>query len=514
MSLTITPSWLCNLRCRFCFQQQFGHQPHLSPNALYERLAPVYAHTNSVVLLGGGPSVIPGCKQYLRALAARYPNMTFTLVTNGVCLDDDWLDLLISSRTRLVVSLNASNGVTYGALLRHGSGPAIWQRVLVNCVKYLKRRELLGVSEPRLMLSMVITPESAADIEAFVLLTAHLGADCKLLYDCRGPQYQQHPAVQQSYDTVMALKLLLSERVFLKIVNLSPETARAKETFWEQELTAGRLAPRKRQLLTRLAQVRLPEGISLDPTLPPPVSTHPLELRSLPAHSWDEEAPARRRQIQIAGRTVCAAPWHGLVILPAGDVLPCSRLTNFVLGNLEEQDLISIWHGEAAQHLRRLMMEGDYRYCDPSCPANRNPASYKEGARFVPEHEARFEAGDYNGALPGYERAVAQRPTDPVLLYRLAFCHHLAGDALRALSLYAAALTAGFPEFWVRYNRAALLERLGRPRQALADAARAIELDPTHEGARLVFERLAEGAAPTASTACSAVEDPGLAAGS
>ncbi len=495
ISLTITPSWLCNLRCRFCFQEQFGHQPHLSRSVLYDRLAPAYEQARAIVLLGGEPTVIPGCKEYLRHLAFRYPNIAFTLVTNGVCLDDDWLDLLIASRIRLVVSLNAGNEVSYGALLAHHGGAAIWRRVLVNCVKYLKRCRLLGVSEPRLMLSMVVTPESAADIEAFVLLAAHLGADCKLLYDCRGAAYQQHAAVEQSYDTAIVLKLLLRDRVFIKVVNMPSEVARHRQRHWERLEAEGRLIERKRELLARLAQVRLPQGISLDSGLPPTVSSLPLKFRALPPRDCDEEASGARRPIGIAGRTVCAAPWRGLVILPTGDVLLCSRLTNFVLGNLQQQDLMVIWHGEPAQHLRRLMLEGDYRYCDPSCPGNLNPASYRAGARFVPDYEARFEAGDYGAALPGYEGAAAQRPGDPVLLYRLAFCHHLAGDAQRALSLYGAALAAGFPEFWVRYNRAALLERLGRPRQALADASKAIELDPTHEGARQVFERLAQGLA-------------------
>lgn len=213
MRLSITPSQLCNLPCAFCSQSQFGHRPHLSEAVLYDRLAAVYPATTRMVLLGGEPTIIPNLKPYLQYLVGNYPHIRISLVTDGTGLDEGWNDLLIHSKTRLIVSLNASNERAFRALMRRPGGERIWRKVLTNVLAYRQRPETLRLRHPRLTLSRVVTPESAADVEPFALLAAQLGADCKFLFDCRGPPYQQHPAVRRSYQIVSELRRPFYPRV-------------------------------------------------------------------------------------------------------------------------------------------------------------------------------------------------------------------------------------------------------------------------------------------------------------
>lgn len=67
--------------------------------------------------------------------------------------------------------------------------------------------------------------------------------------------------------------------------------------------------------------------------------------------------------------------------------------------------------------------------------------------------------------------------------YLLGFSLHTSHrDDAEALVHYDDALRYGFHEFWVRFNRAGLLERLGCIREARADYLRAFELNPGHPG--------------------------------
>jgi tetratricopeptide (TPR) repeat protein len=107
--------------------------------------------------------------------------------------------------------------------------------------------------------------------------------------------------------------------------------------------------------------------------------------------------------------------------------------------------------------------------------------------------DAALAASGRAGAAALFEQALECLPNNAEASYLLAFSLTAAGrESGRALALFDAALAGGFDEFWIRYNRAALLEASGRRREALADARRAAELDPSHGGARAVLGALLE----------------------
>lgn len=87
---------------------------------------------------------------------------------------------------------------------------------------------------------------------------------------------------------------------------------------------------------------------------------------------------------------------------------------------------------------------------------------------------ARLEAGDVTGARDRLSSALAERPTDPLLLAWSARAAAADGDLPTALALLDEALAID-PAFAVaRYNRAAYAARAGEPEVAARDLARAL----------------------------------------
>ena len=63
-------------------------------------------------------------------------------------------------------------------------------------------------------------------------------------------------------------------------------------------------------------------------------------------------------------------PWETAHVLSNGDVVACEVLDKFPLGNLHEQPLREIWHGERYQRFRRRYRRGEVAECR-SCPWKR-----------------------------------------------------------------------------------------------------------------------------------------------
>lgn len=63
---------------------------------------------------------------------------------------------------------------------------------------------------------------------------------------------------------------------------------------------------------------------------------------------------------------VCARPFHELLITPTGHCITCcpAYIKNFVIGNVLNNDVKSIWNGTRAKYLRNALMNDDYTTCD------------------------------------------------------------------------------------------------------------------------------------------------------
>lgn len=78
-------------------------------------------------------------------------------------------------------------------------------------------------------------------------------------------------------------------------------------------------------------------------------------------------------QIKSEGLKVCCRGLNDIWVHGAdGSVYMCGW-TGYCIGNLTEQTIEKIWHGELARQFRESMLDGSYRYCDDSkCPYRAN----------------------------------------------------------------------------------------------------------------------------------------------
>jgi radical SAM protein with 4Fe4S-binding SPASM domain len=91
-----------------------------------------------------------------------------------------------------------------------------------------------------------------------------------------------------------------------------------------------------------------------------------------------ESEEERWRRIPASGDEVpkCAQPWNTVTIWYNGDVSPCCSFNgkNITIGNIHQQDLKSIWHGERANELRDQFRTGTINKVCRACIGMRDHA--------------------------------------------------------------------------------------------------------------------------------------------
>jgi len=102
-------------------------------------------------------------------------------------------------------------------------------------------------------------------------------------------------------------------------------------------------------------------------------------------------------------------------------------------------------------------------------------------------------AGDWAGAVPWFERALALNPHDPQLLSNAAAAFANTGDLSRALWAGERAVGAAPTSPRARYNYAVALAGVGRLQEAAGQLDAALELAPGYRNAAALRARVAEG---------------------
>ena len=97
---------------------------------------------------------------------------------------------------------------------------------------------------------------------------------------------------------------------------------------------------------------------------------------------------------------------------------------------------------------------------------------------FIKSGKAKFDEGDYRGAIADYDRAIELKPDYADAYYNRRISKSALGDYYGAIADYSRAieLKPDFAEAY--YNRANAKSELGDYEGAKADRKRAIELDP------------------------------------
>lgn len=68
-------------------------------------------------------------------------------------------------------------------------------------------------------------------------------------------------------------------------------------------------------------------------------------------------------------KLICRVPFEAVEVTPGGDVKVCCWADHYIIGNIENHNITSIWNGDKAIAFRNSMYDGSYRFCDKNkCP--------------------------------------------------------------------------------------------------------------------------------------------------
>ena len=190
----ISPTSLCNQKCRFCYRDFDGHKADTLKRDVFLGLMKslAAAGVKSVLLAGDGePLVNKATTEAI--LLGKGSGLDVALNTNGVLLKEEISQKILPSLTWLRFSIMSANSVNYAKI--HGVKADHLKQALENikrCVEIKKKDDLkvtLGIQQ-------VLLNENGRDIYEAAKLSKEIGVDYYVLkpfskhplntYDCAG----------------------------------------------------------------------------------------------------------------------------------------------------------------------------------------------------------------------------------------------------------------------------------------------------------------------------------------
>ena len=332
----------CNYACVFCGEfsslnpgtrQTPPHDGHM-PEAVFHRLVESAARLNveQVSIAGmGEPLLHPHALDFFARVKAA--GIRLMVTTNGSALTERHADRLIGVGIDILnVSFSAGSEDTYGAV--HGARHSRQFGIVLERLRHIaaeKRR--CGSSFPRLVMRCTVIKDNIAEIGDWVDLAIECGANELVLQNFVPPAFGRH------------------------LVPSPDEKAAAAERLRScaARMHAAGVASNCEHMIS------LFEGAG---SQPPTFEGYPLGTEFYHDHP-------------------CLVGWTYAVILESGYVMPCCYC-NTPMGNIYEQSLEEIWHGEMYSAFRRRMrFLPDHRHEEPSCVCLSGCGSVKDNIRTI-----------------------------------------------------------------------------------------------------------------------------------
>jgi MoaA/NifB/PqqE/SkfB family radical SAM enzyme len=447
MVLYLLISQMCNIRCRFCYQENFESM-RLSDDILYNKLKELYQRVAFLPIVGGEVTIVPGMKEYITWLKENYPHIDVLIGTNGVAFDDEWIELTRKYGLLINYSLNAVREETYEKILVSGNSNKIFSAIHKN---YEKLWEIHMESERPLLneVSMVVTDYTADDVEDFIKHALAKGINPMIRFDVKKGNAIT-PKILEAEETAMRLKVFCEDYITV--------------TPWHHPHY-------------------IEEGAIYDSIR----RNHADEKEKFLLKNEKRRARWQTRTyIDYMPKSVsCPVINHAISVGYDGSVVPCYNLPNYVLGNIYYDNLEDLLYGEKMRTIQNQIKHGNYKYCFDRCPMNCRPKTSQNGSelKFEPQYKKLFLNGDYENAAVEYERIINTPLMGAQQAYEYAYCLHVVGTELeKAVEWYNIALEKGFDEYWVCYNRSDAYKKLGMQDEAKIDADRAQELRKQMDG--------------------------------
>ena len=351
--LTIVPTLACNIRCSFCYQDDFNSEPSLSRADVFNKLRPIYDRLSLLQIFGGEPTIVPWMKEYVQFLNAEWPGMVVQLITNGVKLDEEFCRILGRKQNKVNVSLNASNAHAYMKSTRMSGAVALYGTIYKNLQRLRDEKDQNGDLE-KLDISMVVTPDSIDDCIPFIKLACQLDVGCVLTF---ASEYGASLVAKDCWDSEI-------ERVLRTLFEIK-HLLGGYRGFFCQHVPVEFLDQLEQEIESEdpIDLVLKNKGILSEDVF--------LRLEKDPYIYINRRGCGKSKS---GGPVHCQEPWRRLLVEASGNVRTCCYCYK-VLGNINHSGILDIFNGADFVELRAAMIKGDYSHCYRNCRSNRNPLS-------------------------------------------------------------------------------------------------------------------------------------------
>lgn len=314
--MIVTLSTRCNARCVMCEVRRSSWD---IPEKTLGEIRAWFPYLESIAWQGGEVFFLDFFREIFEA-ALKFPRLRQTIVSNGLLLDERWIEKIAGANMELALSIDGVTPDVYEKI-RAGSK---FDRLFANVRALNEARKRAG---PGLSLRMhtVVMRSNMHQIEDFVDLAHENGFDALHMMPIWGGQE-------------------IEENIFL------PGNEPVITAVREKMAAAGQKAKRA--------------GLEF-------LNSLPLGGRSEAPRDGAAPAPAVKEGM------LCYLPWQQLDIDPGGGVRPgclCGKPAGF----LKDGTLDEIWNGESMQHYRKMVLAGGRGWCTENCVSGKMPMELRK----------------------------------------------------------------------------------------------------------------------------------------
>ncbi len=315
--LIVTLSTRCNSKCIMC---EVVKRTWDIPQRTIEEIKSLLPYMTSISWQGGEVLFLDYFENlFLESLKNK--QLMQTIVTNGMLLNDKWIDLLTEANIELTVSIDGLDKLTYEKI-RYGSK----FDVLIKNLE--KLNEVRNKKNSKLILKMhtVVMRSNYEKIEEFMDFAKKYGFNSMYMMPIYGGQD-------------------IPENIFIKD---------------EPEILAT-VSEKIKKVIHKSGQY----GINFMHSLP--VQIHNKEKNEINSESVEIQVNQSDAQQKVMeDKLLCYLPWQQLNIDPGGEVRPgCLCMTN--VGSVMDNSIMDIWNNEKMQQYRSKILQSAPDICSIEC---------------------------------------------------------------------------------------------------------------------------------------------------
>ena len=240
----------------------------------------------------------------------RFPNIQHTLITNGMFLDERWIELFLKvPEFHLVISIESIKKEVYDELRKGGS--LVRLRKNINLLNTLRNKV---DNKLKLSMSIIAMKRNYLEIEDIINF-----------------------ALENKFYDIMISPLYPNGSEFYDKEYLSPDNDEVQKHF------------------SKISAKIDKEKIVLNDMF---TGQEKKKIRA------DINSPVN--SLKFVDKAICLAPWQQLFIEVNGEAKSYCHCTN-AIGNLNNNSISEIWNSEKAMKLREDILNYNYQSCNVAC---------------------------------------------------------------------------------------------------------------------------------------------------